>query len=300
MAFRNHRFSRLELLVGREGLTRFRDKHVLVVGVGGVGSHAAEALARAAVGRITLVDHDEVCVTNVNRQLHAFTDTVGQKKALLMAERLRRINPLLEVHVIAEHHHPEKGDFVFEEAERLSGAKVDAVLDCIDTLVPKVDLLARCVAKGIKVISSMGSASKLDPSKIKAGDISETRIDPFAKQVRLKLRDRGITEGIRVVFSTEKPLDPEQAVPGTEWTCICPTIQKEFGACVHKRVMLGTISYLPPMFGLWMTSELLNGWLEGIDFETRDTFTNIPTFDELRKAMHLGAPAPANLESQPS
>jgi tRNA A37 threonylcarbamoyladenosine dehydratase len=291
MAFRNHRFSRLELLVGREGLNRFRSKHVMVVGVGGVGSFAAEALARAAVGKITLVDHDEICVTNVNRQLHAFTDTVGQKKVLLMQERLKRINPLTEIYAIDEHHHPDKGDFIFAEAERLAGQPVDAVLDCIDTLVPKVDLLARCLEKGIKVVSSMGSASRLDPSKIRAADISETKIDPFAKQVRLKLREKGIHSGIKTVFSIEKPIDPEQAVPGTEWTCICPTIQKEFGACVHKRVMLGTISYLPPMFGMWLSSELLRDYLEGIDFEQREELPAIPTFEELKKVMNLGKPA---------
>jgi len=288
MAFRNHRFSRLELLIGREGLGRFRSHHVLVVGVGGVGSFAAEALGRAAVGHITLVDHDEVCVTNVNRQLHAFTDTVGQKKVHLMADRLRKINPLCEVNVIAEHHHPDKGDFIFEEAARLAGKPVDSVLDCIDTLVPKVDLLARCVAKQLPVVSSMGSASKLDPSKIRVGDLSETKIDPFARQVRNKLRDRGIEKGIRCIYSLEKPIDPEQAVPGTEWHCICPTIQKEFGACQHKRVMLGTISYLPPMFGLWMVSDLLQGWLEGVDLTQRDTFTHTPTYDDLKKAMKLG------------
>lgn len=293
MAFRNHRFSRLELLIGREGLGRFRGKHVLVVGVGGVGGFAAEALGRAAVGKITLMDHDDVCVTNVNRQIHAFTDTVGQKKVELMAERIRKMNPHCVVNAIAEHHHPDKGDFLFEEAERLAGAKVDAVLDCIDTLVPKVDLLERCVRKGIPVVSSMGSASRLDPSKIRAGDISETKIDPFARQVRGKLREKGIESGVRCVYSLEKPIDPEQAVPGTEWHCICPTIEKQFGACQHKRVMLGTISYLPPMFGMWLTSELLREWLEGVDFDNRETFENVPTFDELKKAMTLGAPAAA-------
>ncbi|MEN9529081.1 MAG: hypothetical protein RI932_954, partial [Pseudomonadota bacterium] len=145
MAFKNHRFSRLELLVGREGLGRFRGKHVAVFGVGGVGSFAAEGMARAAVGKITLIDHDEVCVTNVNRQLHAFTDTVGEKKVALMAERIRRINPLLEVFAFPEHHHPEKGNELLEQAEKAAGAPVDLVLDCIDTLAPKVDLIERCV-----------------------------------------------------------------------------------------------------------------------------------------------------------
>ncbi len=288
MSFRNHRFSRLELLVGREGLGRFRNLHILIVGAGGVGSFAAEAIARSAIGKVTIVDHDEVCVTNVNRQLHAFTDTVGKKKVELLVERLKKINPLAGYFGIAEHHHPDKENFIFEEAERLAGQPVDAVIDCIDTLIPKVDLLARSLKLGIPIWSSMGSASRMDPAQIRCADISETRVDPFAKQIRAKLREIGISEGIRAVFSIEDPIDPEQAVPGTEWHCICPTIEKEFGACQHKRVMLGTISYLPPMFGLWLAGDLLQHFLKGIDFKKRDTFEKIPTYDEFKKVLKLG------------
>jgi tRNA A37 threonylcarbamoyladenosine dehydratase len=289
MAFKNHRFSRLELLVGREGMGRFRNKHVVIFGVGGVGSFAAEGIARAAVGKITLIDHDEVCVTNVNRQLHAFTDTVGKKKVELMAERLRKINPLLEVFPFTEHHHADKGDSLLKEAERVAGAPIDIVLDCIDTLGPKVDLLERCVKAGIPIISSMGAASRLDPSQIQAADISETKIDPFARQVRMKLREKGVTTGVTAIFSTETPIDPEQAVPGTEWHCICPTIEKQFGACQHKRVMLGTISYMPAIFGLWMVSSTTRLWLQGLDLTKRDTLENIPTFEEMQRAMSLAS-----------
>ena len=288
MAFKNHRFSRLELLVGREGINRFRAKHVAIFGIGGVGSFVAEGLARAAVGKITLIDHDEVCVTNVNRQLHAFTDTVGRKKVELMAERIRKINPLLEVNAIADHHHPDKGNLLIEESHRLAGQPIDLVMDCIDTLLPKVDLLERCAKLGIPVISSMGAASRLDPSKIQVADISETQVDPFARQVRMKLRERGVTQGIQTVFSTETPIDPEQAVPGTEWTCICPTIEKQFGACQHKRVMLGTISYMPAMFGLWMVSAATQQWLNGVDLNQREKLQHIPTYEELQRAMTLG------------
>lgn len=285
--FRNHRFSRLELLVGKEGLTRFRNKHVMIVGVGGVGSYAAEALARAAVGKITLVDHDDVCATNVNRQIHAFTDTIGKLKVDLLADRIRRINPISTPVPIAEHHHPEKGNFIFEEAERLAGTPVDAVLDCIDTLIPKVDLMRRCLEKGVTCVSAMGSASKLDPSKIRVGDISETKVDRLAKQVRLKLREFGIESGIKVVYSVERSIQPEQTVPGTEWQCICPNAQKEFGACVHKRLMLGTISYIPPMFGMWMASELLREWLAGIDLENREELPHLPTYDEFQRSKEI-------------
>lgn len=280
MAFRNHRFSRLELLVGKEGLTRFRDKHVLIVGLGGVGSYAAEAMARSAVGKITLVDHDEVCATNVNRQLHAFTDTIGKQKVKLMSERIARINPLVGVFEIPEHHSRENGDHTFELAEQLAQQPVDAVIDCIDTLIPKVDLLRRSIEKNIFCVSAMASASRIDPSKIRSGDISETHSDPLAKQVRAKLREHGITQGVRAVYSIEQPIQPEQTVPGTEWTCICPNAEKEFGACVHKRLMLGTISYLPPIFGMWAASEVLREWIRDISFEGRADLPHLPTYDE--------------------
>jgi tRNA A37 threonylcarbamoyladenosine dehydratase len=278
----------MELLVGRQGISIFRNKHVVIFGVGGVGSFVAEGIARAAVGKMTLIDHDEVCVTNVNRQLHAFTDTVGRKKVELMAERLPRINPHLEVYPLAEHHHPEKGNSLLEQAEKQAGQKVDLVFDCIDTLAPKVDLLERCVKLGIPVISSMGTASRLDPALIHEADISETKIDPFAKQVRTKLRERGIASGVKVIFSSETPIDPEQAVPGTEWKCICPTIEKQFGACQHKRVMLGTISYIPAMFGMWMVSAATKLWLKDVDLSNRETFEHTPTYEELQRAMLLG------------
>jgi tRNA A37 threonylcarbamoyladenosine dehydratase len=286
MAFRNHRFSRLELLTGKQGLDHIRNLHIMVVGVGGVGSFAAEAIARSAIGTLTLVDHDEVCVTNVNRQLHAFTDTVGHKKVELMVDRLKRINPLAQYTGIPEHHHPDKGDFIFEEAEKITGKKVDAVIDCIDTLVPKVDLIERCIKKGIPIWSSMGSASRVDPSKIACADISETKMDPFAREIRSKLRDKGITKGFRAVFSTEEPIEPEQAVPGTEWKCICPTIEKEFGACQHKRVMLGTISYIPSMFGMWLAGDLLQHYLSEVDFKNRETFKKTPNFDEFKRNLN--------------
>jgi tRNA threonylcarbamoyladenosine dehydratase len=290
MAFRNHRFSRLELLVGRQSLDILRDKHVVIFGIGGVGGYAAESLARTAIGKITLIDHDDVCATNVNRQIIANSETIGEKKAELMAQRIQKINPLVSVVAICEHHHPEKGNELLSRAVALQGgAKIDYVFDCIDTLIPKVDLLARCLNAKTPVISSMGAASKWDPSQIKVSDISKTKNDPLARQIRLKLREIGIRKGFKAVYSTEEPLLPEQTVPGTEWLCICPTIQKEFGACVHKRVMLGTISYLPPMFGLWMVSEVVHEWLKEIDFQAREPLPNIPTYEEMKRALSVGA-----------
>ena len=133
----------------------------------------------------------------------------------------------------------------------------------------------------------MGSASRLDPSKIVCADISETKVDPFAKEVRSKLKNKGIKTGFKAVFSTEFPIDPEQAVSGNEWQCICPTIEKEFGACQHKRVMLGTISYIPPMFGMWLAGDLLQYYLKDLDLRNRGTLVNTPTFEEMKRNMNL-------------
>jgi tRNA A37 threonylcarbamoyladenosine dehydratase len=202
-----------------------------------------------------------------------------------MAERIQKINPLVEVLAITHHHHPDKGDEIFERATQWAGQAPDAVCDAIDTLIPKVDLLERCIQKGIPVISSMGSASRSDPSQIKILDISKTRVDPFAKAVRLKLKQRGITKGIPCVHSSEVPLDPEQIVLGTEWLCICPNIIKEFGACQHKRYMLGTTSFLPPMFGMWMASYWLRKWVEGVERNLVPEKEYIPTFSEMERAM---------------
>ena len=191
-----HRFSRTELLVGTDGLGRLRSSRILICGVGGVGSYAAEAIGRAGVGQITLVDFDEICLTNINRQIHALSSTVGQSKVDVMASRLRDINP--EAEII-----PIKAFFSRENAEQLLACRPDYVLDAIDHFTSKAALITVCREQGIPVISSMGAANKLDPTKIHVADIADTRNCRMARSMRKILRKAGISSGVKVVYSTE-------------------------------------------------------------------------------------------------
>jgi tRNA A37 threonylcarbamoyladenosine dehydratase len=246
-----HRFSRTELLIGPGGLDRLRNSRVMVCGIGGVGSYAAEALGRAGVGQITLVDFDDICLTNVNRQIHALSSTVGQPKVAAMAARLRDINPQAEII-------PVKAFFSRENAEDLLSLHPDYVLDAIDHFTAKAALIMVCRENGIPVISSMGAANKLDPTKIHVADIAETRNCRMARSMRKILRKAGIASGVQVVYSTEehRELNPIASHCGTE--CICPNRGDQLFSCENRRVILGSISYIPSIFGLTMAGVVVN------------------------------------------
>lgn len=250
-----HRFSRTELLVGHEGLETLRRKRVMICGIGGVGSYAAEALGRAGVGSITLVDFDDICLTNVNRQIHALSSTVGQSKVEVMAGRLKDINPDAEIV-------PVKAFFSAENAAQLLTPRPDYVLDAIDHFTAKTALITICRAEGIPVISSMGAANKLDPTKIQVADISATRNCRMARSMRKILRQAGIHEGVQVVYSTEghRELNPQAAHCGTE--CICPNRDDQVFRCENRRVILGSISFIPSIFGLTMAGTVVNELLQ--------------------------------------
>ena len=246
-----HRFSRTELLIGPGGLDRLRNSRVMICGIGGVGSYAAEALGRAGVGQISLVDFDDICLTNVNRQIHALSSTVGQPKVAAMAARLRDINPLAEII-------PVKAFFSRENAEDLLSLHPDYVLDAIDHFTAKAALIMVCRENGIPVISSMGAANKLDPTKIHVADIAETRNCRMARSMRKILRKAGIVSGVQVIYSTEehRELNPIASHCGTE--CICPNRGDQVFSCENRRVILGSISYLPSIFGLTMAGVVVN------------------------------------------
>ncbi len=250
-----HRFSRTELLIGKSGLATLADKHVMICGVGGVGSYAAEALGRAGVGHITLVDFDDICLTNLNRQIHALSSTVGQHKVEVMAARLHDINPAAEVI-------PVKAFFSKENAEELLRRRPDYVLDAIDHFTAKAALITICREQGIPVISSMGAANKLDPSKIHVDDISATRNCRMARSMRKILRKSGITSDVQVVYSTEEHRELDPASSGCGSDCICPNREEQTFRCEHRRVILGSISYLPSIFGLTMAGVVINGFLK--------------------------------------
>jgi tRNA A37 threonylcarbamoyladenosine dehydratase len=241
-----HRFSRTEALIGTNGLATLGSKHALICGIGGVGSYAAEALGRAGVGRITLVDFDDICLTNVNRQIHALSSTVGRPKVEVMAERLRDINPNATIV-------PVKAFFSRDNARELLDPAPDYVLDAIDHFTAKAALITTCRSRNIPVISSMGAANKLDPTKIHVDDISATRHCRMARSMRKILRQNGITEGVRVVYSTEehRELDPA-TTSHCGSACICPNREEQTFRCEHRRVILGSISFIPSIFGLTM------------------------------------------------
>jgi len=224
-------FSRTALLIGDDGLQRLAAARVLVAGVGGVGSYAVEALARAGIGTLTLVDSDVVQASNINRQLHALTTTLGQPKVAVMAERLLQINPDLQVTPLQELITSDNVPVLLEPG-------YDLVLDAIDTLSAKLTLLQNCVERQIPVISSMGAAGKLDPTRIQLADIADSQGCRLARKLRKELRRSGISTGVTVVYSDEPCSLERLGEPEAE----------------GERRPLGTISYLPAAFGLFMAS----------------------------------------------
>jgi tRNA A37 threonylcarbamoyladenosine dehydratase len=234
-------FERTRILLDAGEQARLTQAHVLVAGLGGVGSYCAEALARAGVGRLTIIDHDVVASSNINRQLPALLSTVGQPKAELMAARIRDINPTCELTVIREF-------LVPETVADIVPADIDYVIDCIDSLNCKVALVASSVERGLRVASSMGAGNKLDPTRIRIADISKTEMCPLASVMRKRLRKRGIPKGVLTVFSDEPgraPLPP-QPVEGRG----------------RARAVNGTISYMPPLFGLMLAGAVVQRLIE--------------------------------------
>jgi tRNA threonylcarbamoyladenosine dehydratase len=256
-----HRFSRNELLIGTDGVSRLRDATVAVFGLGGVGGYAAEALCRAGIGRIIIVDFDDICLTNVNRQIHAMDGTIGRGKALVMAERMRLIDPQAEIIPYKDFYSAENSDF-------LLSTDYDYVVDAIDHITSKLHLIKSCKERGIPIVSSMGAAAKLDPTRIGVADISETHKCRMARSVRKLLRKQGIEKGVKVVFSTEEYREPAVKDGGCKGNCICPNRDDQRFSCEHRRVILGSISFIPPIFGLTMAGVVVNDLLAGNGLNT--------------------------------
>ncbi len=232
------------LLLGEDNIKKLRHASVLIVGLGGVGAFAAESLCRAGVGKFVLIDGDIVSASNINRQLLALNSTIGQHKTELMVQRLRDINPKVELNVINE--------FIRDERmlNILQTHNTDWVVDAIDTLSPKIYLLIHCFHLKRKVVSSMGSGGKFDPSLIKITDISQTYNCPLALHIRKQLHKKGIYNGITAVFSPEK-IDKSRTV-------------EEFSE--NKRTNVGTISYIPALFGLNIASVVIRDII-GVSFQ---------------------------------
>ncbi len=234
---------RTELLLGAENLGRLRRAHVLVVGLGGVGAYAAEMIARAGVGRMTIADADTVAPSNINRQLVALHSTIGRPKAEVLAERLRDINPALDLRLV--------NSYIKDEAtcELLDAAPYDYVVDAIDTLSPKLALILGALDRGLPLVSSMGAGAKTDPTQMEIADISKTHHCPLAHMLRKRLHKAGIRRGFRAVFSPE---------PTREGAMILCEEQ-------NKKSNVGTISYLPALFGIGCASVVIRGIIGELD-----------------------------------
>jgi tRNA A37 threonylcarbamoyladenosine dehydratase len=257
--YRMHRrFDRLGRLVGDGAMKRLMRSHVAVIGLGGVGSWAAESLARSGVGRLTLADFDEICITNANRQLHALSGLVGQKKALVMGERLNRINPKLEVRALAKFYNALSATEILGKGP---AEYPDFVIDAIDNVTAKCHLLNFCAQNGIPVITSGGSGGRLDPTQIGVSDLSETAGDPLARVVRRVLRQEyGFPStgkfNIQCVFSKEAPTDPFDLKydDGKGFQCVCPNGDNGLHSCEERNLVLGNASFVTGAFGLTAAS----------------------------------------------
>jgi tRNA A37 threonylcarbamoyladenosine dehydratase len=249
----HRRFDRTARLLGDAGLARLAGATVTVIGLGGVGSFAAEALARSGVGRLILVDFDRICVTNVNRQLHALKGALGRRKAEVMAERLRLVNPDATIEARSEFYGP-------ETSARLLVPEPDIVIDAIDNIAAKMHLIATCVRNRLRIVSAMGAAARLDPTAVRVADLADTKVDPFARDLRRNLRrkhglDCSTRTGVWAVYSEEPPLPPQAlAYDQGTFRCVCPGGHNGVNDCEHKHRVEGSVAFVPSVFGMTMAS----------------------------------------------
>lgn len=231
-------FSRTVRIIGEDNLEKLKSKKVAIFGVGGVGSFVAEGLARSGVENLILIDMDTICVTNINRQIHSLHSTIGKPKVDAMKERLLDINPNIKV---------ETHNIIYnaETAKDLINNDYDYVVDAIDMVSSKIDLIERCFNNNIPIISSMGAGNKLDPTKFEVTDIHKTKMCPLAKVMRKELRKRGVKK-LKVVYSKEEPRQ------------LHPSIEKEVG----RKVPPGSISFVPSVAGLIIASVLVNEFID--------------------------------------
>ena len=243
-----NQFSRTQLLLGRPAIDALRGARVAVFGVGGVGGYAVEVLARSGVGELDLFDDDRVCMTNINRQIHALLSTIGRHKVDVAAERIRDINPRCIVHRYQMFYHP-------TNADEVDLSRYDYVVDCIDTVKAKLELVRRCHALGVPIISSMGAANKLDATAFRVADLSKTQVDPLAKVMRTTLRREGIRH-LKVVYSEETPLRPiDQPEISCRLHCICP--DKDMRKCTERRDIPASNAFVPAAAGLIIGGEVV-------------------------------------------
>ncbi|HEY3424876.1 MAG TPA: tRNA threonylcarbamoyladenosine dehydratase [Negativicutes bacterium] len=249
-----HEFSRTELLIGAAALEKLGQSKVAIFGIGGVGTYVVEGLVRSGVGKFVLVDDDCICLTNINRQLHATRKTVGKPKVEVMRDRILEINPQAEVAIFQEFYMP-------DTAARLISDDYNYIVDAIDTVTGKLDLIMRAKEKNIPIISCMGAGNKLDPTKFEVADIFNTSVCPLAKVMRQELRKRGVTS-LKVIYSKEQPIKPiETEQSSCSQGCICPagTTRK----CTIRHQIPGSIAFVPSVAGLIIAGEVVKDIIYG-------------------------------------
>ena len=243
-----NQFSRTQLLLGEESMKKLSDMRVAVFGIGGVGGYVCEALVRTGIGHFDLIDDDKVCLTNLNRQIIATRKTVGLYKADVMKERMLEINPNVEVNVY-------KCFFLPENADEFPFADYDYVIDAVDTVTAKVELVMKCKEMNVPIISSMGAGNKLDASAFKVADIYKTKMCPLAKVMRHEMKKRGV-KNLKVVYSEEKPARPiEDMSISCRTHCICPPGAQH--KCTERRDIPGSVAFVPSVAGLIIAGEVI-------------------------------------------
>ena len=242
-----HSLSRTELLIGKDGLDKLKNSKVVVFGIGGVGSFTVEALARSGVGTLVLIDDDTICLTNLNRQVHATYSTISKSKVEVMKERVLSINRQCNVITHETFVTPENlSEFISEDT--------DYVVDAIDTVSAKIALAVYCENNNIRIMSSMGTGNKLDPTQFKVTDIYKTKVCPLAKVMRYELRKRGV-KALKVVYSEEIPMKPkDEDVVTCKTGCVCTGGTKK---CTIRRQIPGSISFVPPVAGMIIASQVV-------------------------------------------
>ena len=243
-----NQYSRTELLFGKEAMEKLWQSRVAVFGIGGVGGYAVEALARSGVGTLDLIDDDKVCLTNINRQIYATRKTVGKYKVDVAAERIAEINPMITVKTYKTFYTP-------ETAEQFDFKEYDYIIDAIDTVTGKIELVLQAQKAGVPIISSMGAGNKLDPTAFEVADIYDTSICPLARVMRRELKKRNVP-ALKVVYSKEPPMTPiEDMAISCKTHCICPpgTVRK----CTARRQVPGSNAFVPSVVGLIIAGEVL-------------------------------------------
>lgn len=241
-------FSRTQLLLGEDAMERLKNARVAVFGVGGVGGYVCEALVRSGVGTFDLIDDDKVCLTNINRQIIATRKTVGQYKAEVMRDRMLEINPDVKVNIY-------KCFFLPENADDFPFSEYDYVVDAVDTVTAKIELVMKCQEAGVPIISSMGAGNKIEASAFKVADIYKTKMCPLAKVMRRELKKRGVKK-LKVVYSEEKPIRPlEDMSISCRTNCICPPGAKH--TCTERRDIPGSLAFVPSVAGLIAAGEIV-------------------------------------------